>query len=76
MITESGCFGGSGTPLNPIDDANEAAQAVKEIVENMQPAEESGTLDVIGLALVQHRVKMLTWAVVAMAVYLVIKELK
>lgn len=81
MITQSGCFGSHYDP--PIDDLNEAREAVADIIgsattENPVPsAQDPSALAVAHvLALTARRVRLLTWAVVAIAVYLVLKEVK
>ncbi len=83
MIGVSGCFG-SRAKQNPIDDIDEARKAVADIigsdtVENpapcvQDPSASLAAAQVIGLTV--RRVRLLTWAVVAIAVYLVLKELK
>lgn len=75
--TQSGCFGRSSV-VDPIDDTEETAKAVEDIVEGMQP---SGNTDaanptVFALSMVYNRLRMLTWAVVLIALYLVLKESK
>lgn len=80
MIGVSGCFGGTKTAY-PIDDIDEAAAAVEEIVETTDPVPtEQQTEPAPDLALAQlvgqyaRRVRLLTWAVVAIAIMLVLKE--
>lgn len=80
MIGVSGCFGGTKAAY-PIDDINEAAAAVEEIVETTDPVPtEQQTEPAPDLALAQlvgqyaRRVRLLTWAVVAIAIMLVLKE--
>lgn len=82
MITQSGCFGNHYDP--PIDDLEEAREAVADIigsdtVENpapcvQDPSSALAAAQVIGLTV--RRVRLLTWAVVAIAVYIVLKEIK
>ena len=80
-IGVSGCFGGSDT-VYPIDDIEEVEAAVGEIVETETPAGEEPAAQAPNLALAQlvveytRRVRLLTWAVIAMAAVLVIKEIK
>ena len=75
----SGCFGSSNLEY-PIDDANEAAAAVEEIV--VTDDGEEPTAPGPNLAMAQlveqyvRRVRLLTWAVVAIAAVLIIKEIK
>lgn len=77
-IGVSGCFGDGGTAY-PIDDIEEVEAAVSEIVETDTTGDEPAQAP--NLALVQlvgqyaRRVRLLTWAVVAMAALLVLKEL-
>lgn len=82
-IGVSGCFGGGVT--YPIDDIEEVETAVEEIVETATPGEdvpEPQTDNADSLALAQlvgqyaRRVRLLTWAVMAIAIVLVLKEVK
>jgi hypothetical protein len=83
MITQSGCFG-TKAYNPPIDDLEEAAQAVEEIIGSdhetvpSEPSQESAPDLEAAQLLVQYmrRVRLLTWAVVAIAAYLVLKEMK
>ena len=81
QIGISGCFGGGGTPF-PIEDITEVEAAVGEIVENDSPTGDAQAAQAPNLALAQlfgqyvRRVRLLTWAVVAIAIILVIKEMK
>lgn len=78
MMTQSGCFGRNNA-VDPIDDTQEAAQTVEEIVDGMQPAsDQSGVAapTVFALSMVWQRMRMLTWAVALIALYLVLKETK
>ena len=78
MMTQSGCFGRNNA-VDPIDDTQEAAQTVEEIVDGMQPAsDQSGVVapTVFALSMVWQRMRMLTWAVALIALYLVLKETK
>ena len=74
----SGCFSGS-TLEYPIDDANEAAAAVEEIV--VTDDGEEPTAPGPNLAMAQlveqyvRRVRLLTWAVMALAAYVILKEI-
>lgn len=79
MITQSGCFGTSRTP-DPIDDINEAAEAMEGIIDsaNQQTPTENPGAAMPALALVgqyARRVRLLTWAVVIMAVVIVMREI-
>ena len=85
MITQSGCFGGGSPEYDQIDDLDEAREAVEEIVATAAPATEqhaTTTATAAGLRAIQvlldtaNRVRLLTWAVAAIALYLIIKELK
>lgn len=83
MITRSGCFGTKAYDP-PIDDLREAAQAVDDIIGSdpetvpEEPSQESapdlGAAQLLGQYV--RRVRLLTWAVVAIAAYLVLKELE
>lgn len=83
MKTQSGCFGGMGYEP-PIDDIREAAKAVDDIIVSdpetvpQEPPQESapdlGAARLLGQYV--RRVRLLTWAVVAIAAYIVLKELK
>lgn len=80
MITQSGCFGQSRTP-DPIDDINEAAEAMEGIIDsaNQQiPTENPGAaMPALAVLMGQYakRVRLLTWAVVIMAVVIVMREI-
>lgn len=84
MITQSGCFGGSQIEYEQIDTAAEAAAVVDDLQQMEQPAPdaigEQYLVTVQGLARVAteyaRRMRLLTWAVVAIVVYLVLKEAK
>lgn len=82
MITQSGCFGQGAPTYDQIDTAAEAAAAVDAIEATPSTPD---ALDPTACAVVQlgaccealaRRVRLLTWAVVAVAAYLVIKEIK
>jgi hypothetical protein len=80
MITQSGCFGGSSTSYNPIDTAAEAAAVVDEL-QNQQPSGDIGEQNMLAVQQLANvageyarRIRLLTWAVVAIVVYLVLKE--
>ena len=83
MKTQSGCFGGKAYEP-PIDDIREAAKAVDDIIVSdpetvpKEPSQESapdlGAAKLLGQYV--RRVRLLTWAVVAIAVYIVLKEMK
>lgn len=83
MITQSGCFG-TKAYNPPIDDLKEAAQALKDIIGSdpetvpSEPAQESAPDMEAAQLLGQYmrRVRLLTWAVVAIAAYLVLNEMK
>lgn len=81
MKTQSGCFGTSRTP-DPIDDIGEAADALESIVGTAgQPSPDcanGAAMPAMAALVAQYidRVRLLTWAVVLMAVVLVAKELK
>lgn len=82
MIGVSGCFGRRNGP-DPIDDLAEAADTVNDIMGDAPEADPQGQPQGQGpdLAAAQvlgqyvRRVRLLTWAVVAVAIYLVMKEL-
>lgn len=80
MITQSGCFGQSRTP-DPIDDINEAAEAMSGIIDsaNQQTPTETPGAAMPALAVLMgqyaRRVRLLTWAVVIMAVVIVMREI-
>lgn len=84
MITQSGCFGTSRTP-DPIDDIDEAAAAMDDIIDSAtrQPATEPTTvatgaaMPALEALVAQYaaRVRLLTWAVAIMAVFLVMREI-
>ena len=83
MITQSGCFGGGSPEYNQIDDLGEARVAVDEIVETAAPStEQSASATAATLQAVRvlfdtaNRVRLLTWAVVAIVAYLIVKEMK
>lgn len=77
MTGVSGCF---GRPNNePIDDIQDAAAAVNDIVsgEDPAPADTSAeTLASVAAVVGEYtrRVRLLTWAVVIIALVLVLKE--
>ena len=84
MISVSGCFG-NGEPLyEQLDTAAEAAAVVDELEQLEQS--DAATLGEQYLLTVQdftrvaseyaRRIRLLTWAVVAIVVYLVLKEAK
>lgn len=79
-IGVSGCFGDGGTSY-PIDDIEEVEAAVSEIVESDTASVEAASALAPNLALdmlvdrYDRRLRLLTWAVVAMAALLVFKEL-
>lgn len=82
MITQSGCFGGSSTSHNPIDTAAEAAAVVDEL-QNQQPSGDIGEQNMLAVQQLANvageyarRIRLLTLAVVAIVVYLVLKEAK
>ena len=78
MITQSGCFG-KIRPVDLIDDTVEASELVGDIVDDVKPVEtvdDVATPTVFTLSLVMQRLRMLTWAVVIIAAYLVLKESK
>lgn len=79
QIGVSGCFG-STTPY-PIDDIEEVVGAVDDIVETATPSADEPSAGISpNMALAQlvgqyaRRVRLLTWAVVAIVVVLVLKE--
>ena len=81
-MTQSGCFGSGKLDYDQIDDAAEAAAAVADIVdvpaENAEP--DPTTVATVQLAVVcetmRQRIRLLTWAVVILAIFVVAKELK
>lgn len=84
MIGVSGCFGGT-QPLGSIDDIGEAAAAVEEIVSTGDQGgtpEQGQPSDAPNMAMAQlvgqyvQRVRLLTWAVVAIVFVMVMREVK
>lgn len=84
MIGQSGCFGSQPIANDTIDNAAETSAAVDEIIETVTNEVETNTENsqaAASLLLAQHyaymekRVRLLTWAVVAVAAYLMLKEL-
>ncbi|MBR3711103.1 MAG: hypothetical protein IKM99_09120 [Bacteroidales bacterium] len=80
MIGQSGCFGNTYEP--PIDDIHEAGAAVTDIMEGMtvgnpEPCAPDPSADLAArlLCVTMRRVRLLTWAVLAVVAYLVIKEI-
>ena len=79
MITQSGCFGRCAT-ADPIDDIHEAADALGDILgtsgQQGTTAANDAAVPTMAALLDQYvrRVRLLTWAVVAIAVVLVMKE--
>lgn len=79
MIGVSGCFG-SRAKQNPIDDIDEAAQAVADIEDTPQaPAadpEPNAATPALAMLVGQYarRVLLLTWAVVIMAIVMIMRE--
>ena len=78
----SGCFGGMSKANDPIDDIDEAAVAVEEIVNTDSPADVAASEQAPSLALAQlvgqyaRRVRLLTWAVVAIVVVMIMREVE
>lgn len=80
MIGQSGCFGKTYEP--PIDDIQEADAAVTDImagmtVEDPETCSPDTSADLAArlLSMTMRRVRLLTWAVLAVVAYLVIKEI-
>lgn len=80
MIGQSGCFGKTYDP--PIDDIREAGAAVADIVAGMavedpgtRTPDPSSALAAKMLFETARRVRLLSWTVMAVVAYLVIKEL-
>ena len=80
MIGQSGCFG--SIPNNEtIDNAAELSAAVDGILETVAAEANDENQDVAALVMAQHyaylnnRVRMITWAVVAIAAYIIFKEI-
>lgn len=78
MTGVSGCFGGSNTYTGEvIDNIDEVSVAVDDIVCDTRP---EATKNQAAYMLVQHyaymeqRVRMITWAVVALAIVVLLKE--
>lgn len=77
----SGCFGSMTNDPDPIDDIEEVAVAVDEI-ENTDTPQSDTSSQAPSLALAQlveqyaRRVRLLTWAVIAIVVVLVIREVE
>ena len=80
MMTQSGCFG-SQKLADPIDDIDEARQAVADILDTAAPTVEQPAEAAPNLALSKllgqyvRRVQLLTWAVIIIAADLVLKEM-
>lgn len=81
MITNSGCFGGGKRENDPIDDLKEASQVVDDIVSSasVQSSAAAAQAAVGSVAMLvgqyARMVRLLAWAVLAMAAVLVAKEL-
>lgn len=81
MITQSGCFTG-GTKPEQIDTATEAAAAVEAIESVTGTPEDPDPMacTVVKMAVccdaMAMRLRLLTWAVVLLVVYVLAKELK
>lgn len=80
MITQSGCFGGGNPSSAPIDDLKEASQMVDDIVSSArQSSSASNQAAIAGVTMLlgqyARRIRLLTYAVLAIAAVLVIKEL-
>ena len=82
MMGQSGCFSKSTPDYEQIDTAAEAAAAVDAIV---QDAGDDAGADVDAVTMVQlavcykslqRRVRILTWAVALLAIFIVCKEMK
>lgn len=82
MITQSGCFGSGIPSTEQIDTAAEAAAVVDalESAPGAQPEYDPTALAVVQMGVccqeLRRRVRLLTWAVVAIAFCLVLKEVK
>lgn len=82
MTGQSGCFGNSKPTYEQIDDAAEAAAAVDAIVADTVDATEPDptTVATVQLAVVcetmRQRIRLLTWAIVILAVFVVAREMK
>lgn len=81
MITQSGCFGGGGPSYEQLDTAAQAAAVVDQLQMIEKPTDDG--LDTTATAIVQlsvaydamaRRVRLLSWAVVLFAIYIIAKE--
>lgn len=81
MIGNSGCFGKAYNP--PIDDIGEAGAAVADIIAGDTVEQPGETVSPVAsadpaarlLLATMRRVRVLTWAVMALVAYIVIKEI-
>lgn len=80
MISVSGCFGNGVPSYEQLDTAAEAAAVVDQLQQMEQPTD---TIDPTATAVVQlsvayeamaRRVRLLSWAVVLFAIYIIAKE--
>ena len=79
MITQSGCFGSTKPVNDTIDNLKEASQVVDNItgqpVVETDPSTAQAAADVAALlGQYARRLRLLTWAVVAVVVVLVLRE--
>lgn len=78
MIGESGCFGGSQPAANEtIDNMAEVSAAVDDIISDTGTVSSSASAAVVlarHYAYMERRVRMLTWAVVALAAVALLSE--
>ena len=83
MITQSGCFGSQPTN-NTIDNVEEVSSTVDGIIESMDgtqetvPGENTAALSLLTThyLYMDKRVRLLTYAVVALSVVVLLKEIK
>lgn len=77
MKSQSGCFGFDLS--DPIDDPREAEQVVDDIVATNEEAEEAASeIQPMLVVLSEYlkRVRILTWAVVAIVIVMIMREVK
>lgn len=84
VTTNSGCFA-SNRPANPIDDINEAAEILQDIETTDNSTEASPEETPVDAVLPQmvvvmeqyaRRLRVLTLAFIALAIYVFVKEMK
>lgn len=78
MMGVSGCFGAEAPANQTIDNVAEASATVDEIINDTVQGQESESMAPLlatHYVYMTRRVQLLTWAVVALAVVVLIKEL-